>query len=267
MADSEVVAGRATSHAQKAPEPAKKVEVKAAPAKVEAKKPEESQIVTITKEQQAQEAKEEAVAKAMEDRFNKEDAKVAAEEAKKPAPLDATQQKEATEQGIKDAVKHAAEQTVKAINEQQAKAEAAAEKEDKIRKAKYEAGVATVEAIQKETAEDYAKLEATRRKDSKERKNMTDEEWVANIPERHLKGYAQTQDDVNYEDEDEELGSGKHGYKSHAKKRIARRKTAKKGKRSQKRKHSIAQISEVESQENENVHVVEVEAAKSEEEI
>lgn len=66
---------------------------------------------------------------------------------------------------------------------------------------------ATIAGIEAETARLAADERAIAQKASQVRRNLTDEEWVANLPEHHLRGYVGVEDDVEEHDDDEDVDS------------------------------------------------------------
>lgn len=62
--------------------------------------------------------------------------------------------------------------------------------------------------IEAETASLTAQQQKIARLSSEQRANMTDEEWVANLPEHHLAGYVGVEDDIEDGSEADEEGEG-----------------------------------------------------------
>lgn len=103
----------------------------------------------------------------------------------------------------------------KAINDEileQSKAAAAAtaaENEARFRRL-HEERKATIASIEAETARINEAERQRGRLSAEQRKNLTDEEWVANMPEHHLQGYLGVEDDVE-DQEDESADEGEEG--------------------------------------------------------
>lgn len=76
-----------------------------------------------------------------------------------------------------------------------AAAKSAAENEARFRKL-HEERKATIASIEAETAKINDAEKQRGLAASQARKSMTDEEWVANMPEHHLAGYVGVEDDI-----------------------------------------------------------------------
>jgi hypothetical protein len=146
----------------------------------------------------------------MEAEFKKQDE---VKKAKDESKVSAEDQAEALEAKITAMIKEKKKEADEAIKADQKKEKAEKEMAFAAYKAKDAEVKREVAGVEAETEHLNLSAAEIRARASKARKHMTDEEYIANLPEHHLEGYVQLGDDDKKEEPKEEIVNPKENVK------------------------------------------------------
>jgi hypothetical protein len=182
----------------------------AAAEKAGAKDPEKENKLVIKSQASAEQAESRAAEKQNEVLTKQIEARIAAESKIKAVPtgpvLTPEQQEEQLQKKITEEIKARKAVIDEALEKSKIKFAADSAANEARYRQIHEERKAVIASIEAETARLTANERAIGLKASEARKHLTDEEWVANMPEHHLRGYVAVADDVE-EQEDEDVES------------------------------------------------------------